>query len=325
MNLKQYKQQLIDLLMKLKKFDSNKADTDYEELKKLFDTVYKSDLLDIMNLQKDIQDQYKLELFTFLSSISGALSFLTIQILAAYNIMAKNNYSKKEYYFKKKCGIAINHLRAAVTVISGKKVPGGYLLNGTLTWASGYKIFDTLLIGFHYDGDEYEAITKFEPQDGFTIGNSNETFVAYSMNTVDIKLTDFFISEENIISSHNIGNYSKAKSASKTIHFCLYGLALEAILQSKNKHFIAKATYDLKELKEKIIYTTDSYELDLLRVEIFSLAQDIVTTSMALIGGKSVYKSEDLQRIYRELIMFNSNGLDNTLKDIFKTQFINRY
>jgi len=324
MNLKQYKQQLIDLLIDLKKLNANKADEDYQELQKLFDIVYESGVLNITHLEKSIQDDYKLELFTFLSSISGTLSFLTIQILAAYNIMAKNHYPKREYYFKKKCGISINHLRAPVTVISGEKVEGGFKLTGTLTWASGYKIFDTLLIGFHSDGFEYEAMAKFEPQVGFEIGNCNDTFVAYALNTVNIELKDFFVKDEDIISSNSIGNYTKAKSASKTVHFCLYGLAVSAILQSQNKQFIAKASYDLEVIKNKIIASTDLYELDTLRVDLFRLVQDIITTAMILIGGKSVLASENLQRAYRELIMFNSSGLNNTLKDIFKTKFTNR-
>ncbi|MEA3383416.1 MAG: hypothetical protein U9Q20_01895 [Campylobacterota bacterium] len=324
MNIKQYQQQLIDLINDLKKFDANKADKDYIELKKLFDVVCESGVLDITHLEKSIQDKLKLELFTYLSSVSGALSFLTIQILAAYNIMKKNNYSKKEYYLKKKCGISINHLRAPVTVVSAKKVDGGYELNGTLTWASGYKIFDTLLIGFHCDDLEYEVIAKFESQDGFSIDEPSEVFVAHSLNTVNIELKDFFVKDEDIVSSNQIGSYTKAKSASKTVHFCLYGLAVYAILESKNKQFKSKATYDLETIKNKITHSTDIYELDTLRVELFSLVQDIVTTSMILIGGKSVLANQNLQRVYRELIMFNSNGLNDTLKDIFKTKFINR-
>ncbi len=324
MNLKQYKQKLIDLLITLKQFDINKADDDYQELEKLFDVVYKSGVLNITHLEKNIQDEFKLELFTFLSSISGSLAFLTIQILAAYNIMTKNNFHKREFYCHKKCGIAINHLRAPVTVISGKKVAGGFILNGTLTWASGYKIFDTLLIGFHNDDFEYEAMTQFTQQKGFHIGEIEKTFVGYALNTVNIELEDFFVKDEDIISSHDIGNYTQVKSASKTVHFCLYGLALSAILQSHNKQFISKATYDLETIKNKIINSTDTYELDLLRVELFDLAQDIVTTAMTLLGGISVLSSQNLQRAYRELIMFNSNGLNDTLKDIFKTKFINR-
>lgn len=324
MNLNQYKQQLIDLLIDLKKFDLNKADKNYDTLKELFDIVYESGVLNITHLEKQKQDEFKLELFTFFSSVSGTLSFLTIQILAAYNIMSQNNYHKREYYFKKKCGISINHLRAPVTLVSGEKIEDGFQLNGKLTWASGYKIFDTLLIGFHHDGFEYEAMAKFELQEGFTIGEADETFVANGLNTVNIELKRFFIKDEDIISSNKIGNYTKVKSASKTIHFCLYGIAMSAILQSSNKQFISKATYDLDALKNKIVNSSNAFELDTLRVDIFLLAQGIITTAMTLIGSKSVLTSENLQRHYRELIMFNSNGLNDTLKDIFKTKFINR-
>ncbi len=100
-----------------------------------------------------------------------------------------------------------------------KKCKDGYKLNGILTWASGYKIFDHLLVGFHFDGNEMEVLTKFEQTKGFYIGETPRTFVGQSLNTVNIELKDYFVKEEDVVSSNPIGNYSKNKSLSKTVHY----------------------------------------------------------------------------------------------------------
>ncbi len=323
MDIKNYKDSLEKLKESIKIFDANITDIEPLELKKMFDLVYNSAVLDIINLNKEEQDKYKLELFTTLSQLSGTLAFLVIQNLAANNIMTKNNYSKKEYYLNKKCGIAINHLRAPITVVSAKKVDGGYSLNGILNWASGYQIFDTLLIGFHYDGYELEAMAQFKQKDSFHIQTTPDTFVGFGLNTVNIELIDFFVLEEDIVSKHQIGNYTKAKSASKTVHFCLYGLGIASIYDIKDKEFKKVSQDRLEKIKNKFMDSSDIDLLDNLRVELFHLVQDIVTTAMILNGGKSILSNQHLQRIYRELIMFNSNGLNNTLKEIFRENFLN--
>jgi hypothetical protein len=321
-DIKQYEKQLDELVVKLKNYDGNEADSNYLVLKELFDTTYDSGVLSIYDVSSEELDEYKLELFTKLTLVSGTLAFLAIQILAANNIMNKSDYAKREFYYAKKCGIAINHLRAPITIVSGKKCDGGYKLNGTLTWASGYKIFDTLLIGFHCDGYEFEAMASFEQNEGFDIGSADETFVGFGLHTVNIELKDFFVKDEDIVSSKAMGNYTKQKSASKTVHFCIYALGNSAVSKLENKEFNQSASLKLEKIKDKFMNSFDTQELDNLRVELFQLVQNIVTTAMVLNGGKSILSSQDFQRYYRELIMFNSNGLNNTLKDIFKSRFL---
>jgi hypothetical protein len=322
MELTQYNEKLNKLVKKLKIYSAQNADYDYNILKVIFDTTYNDDVLNITTLPKELQDQYKLTLFTNLTKISGTLSFLVIQILAANNIMGKNSYPKKEFYLKRKCGIAINHLRAPVTVVSGAKCEGGYLLNGTLTWASGYKIFDTLLIGFHYEGSELEAMAIFESSDSFIINQADETFIGNGLNTVNIELKDYFVKDEDIVSSQIMGNYTKVKSASKTVHFCIYGIGVNAIEQIEDVEFKNNAFKKLDILKNKFMESEDLDTLDNLRVELFIFVQMVVTTAMVLNGGKSILAISSFQRLYRELIMFNSNGLNNTLKGIFKDKFL---
>ena len=322
MNLQQYNDKLNLLIKELIQSEYLTADEDYKVLKNLFDIVYKSGVFDIITLPKDIQDEYKLILFKNLTQVSGTLAFLVIQILAANNIMGKNNYNKKDFYLEKRCGIAINHLRAPITIVSGEKCDGGYLLNGTLTWASGYKIFDTLLIGFHFDGFELEAMAPFENDKTFCVGQADLTFVGNGLNTVNIELKNYFVKDEDIVSSQILGNYTKVKSASKTVHFCIYGIGICAIKNINDDEFKKSAFKKLEQIKDMFMSSNDLETLDNLRIELFSIVQEIVTTAMILNGGKSILLSSTFQRLYRELIMFNSNGLNNSLKSIFKERFL---
>ena len=320
----EYKTQLQELSIKLDSFDGNKADKKKDILNDMFEVVFNSGVLDITDLEKEIQDELKLELFTTLTQHSGALAFLIIQILAAHNIMAKNKFSKLNYYKKQHCGIAINHLRAPNTHVWATKGDDGYELTGKLTWASGYDIFDSLCIGFHYDGFEYEAMSPFQNTDGFTIIETDKTFVGFGLNTVTIQLDNFFVPDEDIVSCNELGNYTKQKSASKTVHFCLYGLGVLALKHTKDsiKNMIQEK---LEYFKSAILNTNDIAKLDSLRVELFTFVQESITTAMVQIGGRSILLDQTLQRGYRELIMFNSNGLNMGLKDLFEEQFISRY
>lgn len=321
MNIEEYKIQLNQVSKQLNNFDPNQADSDPRILDQMFQIVYNSTILNITHLDKTTQDQYKLELFTILTKHSGTLAFLVIQILAAHNIMNKNSYPKKEHYFKKKCGIAINHLRAPKTYVRGVKVDGGYLLYGDLTWASGYEIFDTLLIGFH-DGDfEVEAMAPFSKTDGFMVGVADKTFVGYGLNTVNIALKEFFVSDEDIVSSNERGNYTKNKSASKTVHMCLYGIGFNALSHILDEDLRSFLTTELQRIKELFMNSSDYEFLDTLRIQLFTLVHQGITTAMILNGGKSILLKEELQRSYKELMMFNSNGLNNTLKSLFKEQY----
>lgn len=305
----------------ISKIDLDKLDKDKRYLKQAFDIAYSYDLFALFNYEKELQEELKFKLFIKLTKYSGSLSFLAIQILAANSIMKKNNFPKRNLYFGKKSGIAINHLRANKTVVSAKKCAGGYKLNGILTWASGYEIFDTLLIGFHYNNYEYEVMTNFNIKSGFKILNTAKTFIAQSLNTVNIELKDFFVKDEDIVSYNQIGNYTKNKSLSKTIHYTLYALANAATKQIEDKELKRKARKKIKKLKHKIIITNDGAKLDKLRIALFKETQKIITTAMIVYGGKSILNENDLQRYYKELIMFNSNGLNLKIKELFKEEF----
>jgi len=314
---KKYLTNLDKVAKKLKKLPLNEMDEEVELLKKAFDIAYKKDCFKLYDYEKQLQDKLKLKLFSKFTKYSAALTFLGIQILAANSIMAKNNFKRKEYYFNKKCGIAINHLRSTKTYVDAKKCENGYILNGVLTWASGYKIFDHLLIGFHCDNKEMEVLTKFEQTQGFFIKETPKTFVGQSLNTVNIELKDYFVKNEDIVSSNPIGNYSKNKSLSKTVHYAFYGLGLGVLKHINNEDLKLESKKSLKQIKKRFLSCNNPEQLDKIRVELFILLQNMITLSMIVDGGKAILKNRTLQRYYREIIMFNANGLNQKLKNLF--------
>ncbi len=299
-------------------------DTNTPLLKAAFDIAYENRLFAFYKYDSQLQDSLKRKLFSKLTPISGNLSFLAIQILAANSIMNKNNFAKKEYYAKKKCGIAINHLRANKTIVEATQTEDGYKLNGTLTWASGYKIFDHLLIGFHFNNKEYEVMARFQKAQGFTILEAPETFVGFGLNTVNIKLDNFFVEKANVVSSNDIGNYTRNKSLSKTVHYALYGLGLGAVDAIEDERLKKESLKRLKKIKKAFNNSTCGEELDQLRIKLFITVQGMITTGMVLNGGKSILIEKRLQQYYRELIMFNSNGLNSTIKGLFLEDYLKK-
>jgi len=309
-------------LSQLKELPLHRLDVEPNLLDEAFGNLYKAGLFNLHEYDTAIRETLKFELFCALPALSGSLAFLAVQILAANRIMEANNFEKRHEFFKKRCGIAINHLRAPVTVVGSVKTDAGYRLTGKLTWASGYKIFDTLVIGFHHEGHEMQAVVPFEPQTGFSIGEPDATFVANSMNTVNIELEAYEIPQQNIISSHPVGHYTKQKSISKTVHYALYGIGLGAVDALTDAEVKEEAARRLEQQKKAFLGTADGETMERLRIELFNLVQQIVTTGMVLYGGRSILENETLQRYYRELIMFNSNGLNHVIKGLFKEVFL---
>ncbi|MFT7823689.1 MAG: hypothetical protein ABXS92_02895 [Sulfurimonas sp.] len=311
-------QQTIEKLLELPLYT---LDTQTSALKEAFDIAYEHEVFKIVDVPDFQQSDARFALFTSMTRYSGSLVFLAIQMLAANSIMDANDFPLARSYYNRRCGIAINHLRAH-TMVGAERNEKGFRLKGTLAWASGYGIFDTLLIGFHCGEEEYIAVVPFEEAEGFRIGAPAESFVGESMATVDIVLDGFFIPHEHVVASAPLGSYTASKSISKTVHIAIYSLGLGAIAQLSDEEVKQHAAEKLEAIKEAFMATHIGEVMDRLRIELFELVQDIITTGMVLEGGKSVLVSGILQRYYRELMMFNSNGLNGKIKGLFKEKFL---
>jgi hypothetical protein len=90
------------------------------------------------------------ELYSNLAYISGALAFLQIQNVGADSYLNRCETSQSNALIRssQSCGIAIAHLRREKQPISVHISQENIILNGYLPWASGYKIYDKVLLGF---------------------------------------------------------------------------------------------------------------------------------------------------------------------------------
>lgn len=306
----------------LKQMPLHRFDGESDLLRQGFELTYGEGLFAFYRYAPALHERLKFLLFSSLTPLSGSLAFLAIQILAANKIMYANGFVQRETYFAKRCGIAINHLRAPVTVVDAVRENGMYYLSGELSWASGYGMFDTLVAGFHCEGAEMQAVVPFTMQPGFSLGERIETFAGNAMRTVNIALDRYAVSQEQIVAMRPMGTYTQHKSVSKTVHYALYGLGLGAVREMRDEESAQKATAALEKLRDAFLEADDGTLLDRLRVQLFHLVQDIVTTGMVLGGGGSLLASEALPRYYRELMMFNANGLNAGLKQRHKTLFL---
>lgn len=107
------------------------------------------------------------------------------------------------------------------------------------------------------------------------------------------------------------------------MHYALYGLGLGAVSEMRDEESAEKASVALEKIRDVFLEATQGDVLDALRVELFCLVQDIVTTAMILNGGGSLLATEALPRYYRELMMFNANGLNGDLKERHKEALFN--
>lgn len=322
MDLTHYENVLDAALTALERMPLHRLDSDADALADAFDLCYRAGLFAFYRYDASLHEAMKFALFSRLTPRSGSLAFLGIQILAANKIMHVNDFDLKTAYFARRCGIAINHLRAPETVVSATREGSFYRLSGRLTWASGYGIFDTLVAGFHCEGRELQAVVPFEAQPGFTVGDPMETFVGSAMQTVDIVLEKYTVPAAHVVASHPLGTYTRHKSVSKTVHYALYGIGLGAVDALADSEMREAAARKLARLKEDFLSTADGDTLDGLRTDLFTLVQRIVTAGMVHEGGKTVQADGTLQRFCREIIMFNANGLNAALKTRHRDAFL---
>jgi hypothetical protein len=319
-----YRQRLTPALERLRGLDLPYLDTDVPALEEAFGLAYEAGLFELHTYPAALQNLLKLELFRALCPLSGSLAFLGIQILAANRIMQSNGFPAAEQFYRRRCGIAVNHLRAPVRVVGSERTSEGYRLSGRLTWASGYRIFDTLLIGFHHEGNELQAVVPFKPQPGFKISTPEPTFVGNGMQTVTIDLGHYFLPDSAVVCAHPIGRYTAQKSVSRTVHMALYGTGLGIVNAIDDAETRSAAAKRLESLREAFMATDDGETMDDLRITLFQTLLQSVTTGMILNGGRSILLQERLQRYYRELIMFHSNGLNDAIKGRFKAAYLQR-
>ena len=259
-----------------------------------------------------------------LSYFSGALSFLFLQNLSAMAYFTKVSDTRlarlRDILYD--CGIAFAHLRNSKTFVNGIQNSESIALNGNLPWASGYRIFNYILLGFHIDGQEAIAWCEFSESRNFIISGIMDTFVASSINTVSIKLKDFIIPASNIISLESMGTFNELLGDSSRMPSLITGIIQKSIdlmpdIYTKEKeHF----NYQLSIIKESIL---NRNKIVSTRVECLKLAQMVTAFCSVANGGRSVLLSNVIQRLYRECLLFSLSGVSPNILDKYRDDVLN--
>ncbi|MCC5832339.1 MAG: acyl-CoA/acyl-ACP dehydrogenase [Chlamydiales bacterium] len=177
--------------------------------------------------------------FSFLEviqSYSGALGFFQRQHQSAGRIISNcEKTSLKQEWLplmargKRKVGVSISHLRAPSTpCIEALPKEGGWSLKGHVSWVSGYRLFDWLIMGFFcpQEGLEGMGLFPFKKARTFKVSKVLDTIALGSMRTLSVELKDHFLPESHLISLKPIGSFGDSSNP-LDVHFVnLSALAL---------------------------------------------------------------------------------------------------
>ncbi|MEA5534277.1 acyl-CoA dehydrogenase family protein [Crocosphaera sp. XPORK-15E] len=278
-----------------------------------------------------------------ISRYSGALAFLQVQHQGAVSaiVSSQNEPLKKQYLpqivqNKLVCGLGFSQLRRkGKPMIIATPINGGYEINGTVPWLTGFNFFDVFLLGATLnDGQELRAIVPFTKSCQNRGGKINlsdpmKLGAMQSTNTVSATFDNWFLPSENIVSITEVrAIHENDKKIVLYPSFLVLGCAkagldiVEKIAKIKQLDFIEEGFNHLNEefnycqekIKAAIKIDSRSFEDDLqLRVWAINLAQRCTKAAVTVSSGAANYYDHPAQRVYREALVFTVFGQTNDI------------
>ena len=160
-----------------------------------------------------------------LARSSAALTLLQTQHQSVQGLIA--HYATDEFkhtWLPPSCtgevrlGIGFSHLhQIEYPPVTAREYSGHFVVNGPIRYATGYSVFNWLVLGFIIDNEEFMALIPFEEQDGLEIGDKMSLIAADSTQTICFNLTDYKVLKQNIFSRNPVGTFHAASIRSKHI------------------------------------------------------------------------------------------------------------
>lgn len=268
-----------------------------------------------------------------LARYSGALAFLQTQHQSAGGMLvASNNIELQERYLSRMgngevlIGVGFSQLRrSGLPLTVATPVEGGYKINGTVPWISGYKIFSEFIIAATLDdGSAVFGIVPFREinkEGRISLTSTAQLAAMTSTNTVAATLTNWFLPNECVVFIKPDGwIHAQDKNNVLKSSFLATGCAyagldiLEAVAKQKALPFISKAfeflEKELNDCRYQIRSKTGStLESKLqLRAWAVDLATRIAHAAVTVSSGAAIYSHHNAQRVYREALVFTVTG-----------------
>ena len=315
----------------------NLLSTSTETLVKAYQEAIKLNVLGIKVPEEfggtnlDLKAQYYF--YKNIAITSATLAFFCAQHIAGMSIIASgNNLTLKEKYLSQNhngeysFGISFAHLKHIKNppVSASIKDENSYLINGTLSYVTGYKIFNTLVLGFTCGTKEIFAITPFSESHSLIVTKNLELVAATSTNTVVCKLVDHVITKNNVIVENEIGTL--ANNTDKNVrHLAAIGLGLaSATLQllppseyleiTEVREIYNELNKEFLSLENDLLHLPNNTSVTPLRVKITYFFNKLFLFSEQIIKGNGILEEHTLSTIRKEsMIIAASASNTNTL------------
>lgn len=260
---------------------------------------------------------------------SGALAFLQTQHQSAVGLIAKgsNEHLKREilpqmHGGQELTGIAFSQLRRPGPPITrAEPVPGGYIINGALPWATGHSFFCHVLFGAALeDGSSVFGLAPFKSTETIKYSPPMQLAAMESAQTVSAEIHNHFLADEFVVEVKPPGWILRNDMINITLQgFFAIGCARAGIdvirhaAGQRERHALTQAA-DLLEsevaacrerLQAAQIASEETTQEKLeLRAWAIDLAGRCAHAAVAASGGRANSLDHPAQRITREAMVF---------------------
>jgi kynurenine formamidase/alkylation response protein AidB-like acyl-CoA dehydrogenase len=285
---------------------------------------------------------------------SGALAFLQTQhqsaaamISQSENIALKQEYLPLMSQGKRLLGIGFSHLRRdGEPLVKAIPVNGGFLIEGTVPWVTGWQIFSEFIVAATLPNGEavFGVVplveTQQENQGLISVDEPMELAAMTSTNTVAANLKQWFLADEKVvfIKLKDWIHENDRKNILKQTTFLALGCALagidivEAATKTKSLPFIEETFQNLaaefNDCRQEIREAQENADLPLaekhkLRSWAIALSVRCAHAAITVSSGAANLKSHPAQRVYREALVFTVSGQTEGIKTATLQRLVN--
>lgn len=253
-----------------------------------------------------------------ITKISGALVFLCTQhcgamsiINSGTNLNLKEKYLKQNLHGKYTLGISFAHLRQLDNPpVTATETETAYLVSGILPYVTGYKIFNTIVLGFVCGQKELFALVDFVETETFKIIQQLDLITANSTNTVSCSLNNHIVSKDMIIIENSLGTFA-ARNDNRLRHLFAFttGLASNTFeLMSNHKYLnipLVKKTYqklsdDITDLENSLFNLPENMSTIPIRILGLNLLNKVFLFADQIFKGQATLKNHPLIQLKKE-------------------------
>lgn len=272
---------------------------------------------------------------------SGTFAFLQTQHQSGASLISKGEnqdliaeYLPKMVSGERTVGIGFSQLRRpGPPALTATPEAGGYRLNGSVPWATGWSYFQEMLIGATLpDGRALFALTPFKKDAGIEVSAPMKLASMEAANTVSMAFTNYFVAEEKCVMIKPIGWIANNDMINIALqgHFAigcaLAGLDILATVAEKRPSPNLSLTLEAltNELSNCRNATTQaqasaSEETTEARLRVRAWAIDLAfrcaQAAVVASSGASNSLQHPAQRVYREALVFSVSAQTSSIRD----------